>query len=276
MKVDITILVENTTPVSYLTGEYGFAALVTIDGNSLLFDTGSAGSIFTNARAMGIKLDEVEDLVISHGHYDHTGAVLSLVQEYGVKNIYAHSGLFAHRLLPLKDGKTKDIGCACDKQEVEASGARFIFTDGFKEISPQVFLTGQIPRITDYEDTGGDFKMEVNGELIKDNLNDDMALVIKHPEGLIIISGCAHAGMINTIDYAIKQTGEKRLLAYIGGTHLITASEKRLEKTIAALTAYDIKSVVLCHCTGFKAAAQLYNALGARVSKGDAGRRLKF
>lgn len=276
MDVKVTILVENTTPSPKITGEYGLAVLVNINNNSLLLDTGSGDALQTNANVMGIKLEQIEDVIISHGHFDHTGGMLPLLNKHTVKRVYAHPDIFLHRLLPLNNGKFKDIGCVFNARQLQDADVELIFTEKFTEIFPDVFVTGPIPRVTDYEDTGGNFKIEINGELLNDQLNDDMSLVINHPQGLIIISGCAHSGMINTISYALQQTGQKKVLAYIGGTHLMSAHQSRIDKTIQALKTYNIEKIIVGHCTGFNACATMYNQLGSAVVKGDAGSTFKF
>lgn len=276
MQVSITILVENTTPVPNLIGEYGFSCLITIDDRSLLFDTGSAGALFHNSKALGIKLEEIEDVVISHGHFDHTGSLLPLLEQYGKKKIYAHSRLLLPRLFPLNNGRLKKIGSPFSHEELEQAGAEFVFIDNFTEIRSGVYISGEIPRNNDYEDTGGDFRVEDNGKVQGDKLEDDMALIIDHPEGLIIISGCAHSGLINTIDHAIRVTGKSKILAYIGGTHLFNATPMRIDQTVTALQSYDINKLIVAHCTGFYAAARLYNQLGAMVVKGETGMIFKF
>jgi 7,8-dihydropterin-6-yl-methyl-4-(beta-D-ribofuranosyl)aminobenzene 5'-phosphate synthase len=276
MDVIVTILVENTTSSPKITGEYGLAVLVTLDGYSVLLDTGCDSALLANSLAMGIKLEQIEDVVISHGHFDHTGGMLSLLNKKTVKRVYAHPDIFSHRLLPLKNGKFKDIGCVFNTKQLDDAGVELILTKEFTEIFPGVFVTGQIPRVTDYEDTGGDFKVEVKGNLLDDKLNDDMSLIINHPKGLIIISGCAHSGMINTINHARQQTGQKKVLAYIGGTHLMSASKSRIDKTIKELKTYNIEKIIVGHCTGFNACAAMYNELGPAVIKGDAGTSIKF
>ncbi|NLO21479.1 MAG: MBL fold metallo-hydrolase [Syntrophomonadaceae bacterium] len=277
MNTVIKVLVENTTPRSPLLGEYGFSAQVLVDGHNILFDTGSHAALFSNSRALGVDLSQVQDLFISHGHYDHTGAVLPFLQQYGGRNIYAHSGIFAHRLVNLPGGKQVDIGCRFTRDEAIKMGAQVIPIDSFSEIYSGIYLTGEIPRLTEYEDVGGNFVYEKDGKLYQDSLPDDIALVIDHPEGLIILSGCSHSGMINTLDYCLKQTGRTRVLAYMGGTHLMTASPLRLEKTIEALKIYEIQKIIVGHCTGFYAAAELYNQLGGqRVFKMDVGSSFSF
>ncbi|MGI5920647.1 MAG: MBL fold metallo-hydrolase [Syntrophomonadaceae bacterium] len=276
MKVKIKILVENTASSPRVKGEYGLAVLVNVDDYSVLLDTGCSNALLANAPAMGVDLEQIEDVVISHGHFDHTGGMLDLINKKGVKRVYAHPDAFLRRFLLLSNGRTKDIGSLFTPQQLADNGIDLILTPEFTEIFPQVFVTGQIPRLTDYEGTGINSKIEAQGELIDDNINDDMALVIKHPEGLIIISGCAHSGMINTINYARNQTGCDNVLAYIGGTHLMSAEKSRIIKTIDTLKTYNIKNIITGHCTGFNACAMMYSELGPAVIKGDAGMSIEF
>jgi len=272
VNVKINVLVENNTPVSSLVGEYGFAAQILIDEKNILFDTGSKDALFTNSSAMGVNLADVDEMVISHGHYDHTGAVLPFLKKYGGRKIYAHSSIFRRRLTSRRDGNIFEIGCLFGYQEALDAGAEFIFTDEFTEIHPGVYLTGEIPRLTEYEDVGGNFVYECDGQLVKDMLPDDMAMVIDHPDGLIIVSGCSHSGMINTIEHCRNKTGRDKILAYVGGTHLINASQERIDKTIEAIRSYDVQKLIVGHCTGFYAAAALYSQLGGqKVIKMDTG-----
>ncbi|MEN6348490.1 MAG: MBL fold metallo-hydrolase [Syntrophomonas sp.] len=276
MQVKVSIVVENTTPVPLLTGEYGFSALITVGDLKILFDTGSADALFKNSRVMGIKLEEIENLVISHGHFDHSTALLPLLNNYGKKKIFTHSQIFSNRFFVNPRGHEKGIGVPFTKQEILDAGAEFIFTDRFSEIFPAVYLSGEIPRKNDFEDTGGNFKIKSGNEMIEDTIVDDMALIIDHPDGLIIISGCAHAGVINTIKHAQRMTARSQVLAFIGGTHLINAGEERITNTVASLKELDVGKIVVCHCTGFHAAARLYNELGPRVIKGETGMVFQF
>jgi 7,8-dihydropterin-6-yl-methyl-4-(beta-D-ribofuranosyl)aminobenzene 5'-phosphate synthase len=276
VQVRVTILVENTTPVPELIGEYGFACLVDIDGRQLLFDTGSAGALLTNSTALGIDLGRVQEVVISHGHYDHTGALLPLLKHHGPKKIYAHPMFLLPKLIPLKNGKIKEIGTPCDRGQLEQAGGHLVLQDYFTAIGPGLFLSGEIPRRNDFEDVGGPFQVECGGQVIADRLADELVLIVDHPRGLIIISGCGHAGLINIIDHALEVTGRTRVLAYIGGTHLMTASPQRLEKTVAALQTSPLERLIVAHCTGFYAAAHLYNALGEMLVKAETGMRFDF
>lgn len=276
MDVCITILVENTTPVPGLLGEYGFSALIEVDGKRFLFDTGSGAAVIQNAKTLGIDLSSIEALVISHGHFDHTGSVLQLLPELKKPIVYAHSGIFSRHLAQVGPNQTRYIGASFSKEDLAAVGAEFVATDGFTKLTNNIYLTGTIPRLTDYEDSGGPFIKEVDGELIPDIIEDDMAMVIDHPGGLIIVSGCAHAGMINMIDYAIQSTGNNKVLAFIGGTHLISANKKRLEKTVADLKRINPTKLIVCHCTGFAATSHLAYELPSITIKGETGMVFQF
>lgn len=276
MTVQVSILVENTTPTPSFVGEYGFAAMVDIDGKRYLFDTGCSGALFPNAASLGLNLTDIEGVIISHGHFDHTGALLPVIEKSNNKKIYAHSNIFAHRPVQLGNGQYREIGCACNREELEKAGAELIFTDVFTAIAPSIFVTGEVPRITAYEDVGARFQIEKDGQFFDDALIDDMAMVIDRPEGLIIISGCAHSGIINIMDYVCKKIGKDHIQAFIGGTHLIGASDNRMVKTIEALRNISIDRLIVSHCTGFHAAAKLYNAMPDKVIKGDAGMVFTF
>ncbi|HWP95744.1 MAG TPA: MBL fold metallo-hydrolase [Syntrophomonadaceae bacterium] len=277
MNVRVTILVENTSPTPGITGEYGFSALLDVDGKKLLFDAGSAGALFANADKLHVDLNQVDALVLSHGHFDHTGGLLEFLKRFGTRKIFAHSNMFARR--PMKTPKSfSEIGCPFQREELEEAGGEFVFVDKFTEIYPEIFISGEIPRETAYEDVGGsgNFKIQVDDRLEDDMIKDDMALIINHPLGLLILSGCAHSGIINTINYAIQETGQSHILAYIGGTHLIGASIERLQQTAQALKEKDIKQVIVAHCTGFEAASHLRQELGKQLVKAEAGMVFKF
>lgn len=277
MKVSVLILVENTSPAPGIVGEYGFCALLEIDGRYFLFDTGNAGAIFENARQLHVDLSVVEAVILSHGHFDHSGALQKYLELYGPKKVYVHSGAFARRPRKTRNGY-EEIGCPCSEEDLIKAGAQFEFVDSFREIQPGIFLSGSIPRHTDYEDVGGagTFKIEIEGQLQDDLIEDDMALYISHPRGTIILSGCAHAGVINTINYACGMLADSQVLAYIGGTHLMGAAPGRLQKTAEALKEIKVEKLIVAHCTGFDAAAYLRRELGEILVKGEAGMKFIF
>lgn len=276
--VKITILVENTVPLSDFTGEHGFAALIETDAAKILFDVGNKGTLIENGRLLNVSLKDIDAVVLSHGHYDHTGALLALLKETGPKDIYAHSNLFAHRVVPLGNGRFIEPGCPYSQQQIEAAGGKLIFIDDFREIYPGIHYSGEIPRTNDFEDVGGGgkFKVLINDELHEDRLPDDIAIIIDHPQGLIILSGCAHSGILNIMEYAIKRTGKDKILAFIGGTHLFDAAQERINRTMQALKEFNFEKLAVCHCTGFHAEASLYNSFPGKVVKAEVGSKFEF
>lgn len=276
MKVQIRVLVENTTPHMPLLGEYGWSALVSVDDHNILFDTGSDQALFINSQHLHIPLNEVHDLVISHGHIDHTGVVMPFLRHTQTCRITAHPGIFATRYAVFSTERRLNISCPFTEQEAIAAGASFNYTQEFGQVLPGVYVTGEIPRVTSFEDVGGNFEVETPDGLKSDLIPDDMAMVIDHPEGLIIISGCAHSGVVNTLEYVRQMLPDRPIQAYIGGMHLLNASSQRLANTIAYFKKHPVERILVGHCTGFYAEAGLYNALERKVVKVAAGMHIGF
>lgn len=269
-------MVENTTPVPGLMGEFGYSVLVDVDDNRFLFDTGNGEAIIGNAKAMGVDWSTIKAIILSHGHFDHTGRVPELLQQTAQPKLYAHSALFTRHMVPSGPDSQMYIGTSFSARDLAEAGAEYIGISEFTRIADGLYATGSVPRITDYEGTGGPFITEIDGQIVPDPIEDDMALVIDHPQGLIIVSGCAHSGMINMINHARQQMGNKNVLAFIGGTHLISADETRLQKTIAALKEINMQKLIVSHCTGFTATTRLMQELPGMVVKGETGMVFEF
>lgn len=267
---------ENTTPAPGLLGEFGYSVLIDVDDKRFLFDTGNGEAIIANARVMGIDWSSIQAIILSHGHFDHTGRVPELLQKTARPRLYAHTALFTRHMVPSGPDSQMYIGTPFNAQDLADIGAEYVGVSEFTKIADALYATGSIPRVTDYEGTGGPFITEVQGQIVPDPIEDDMALVIDHPQGLIIVSGCAHSGMINMISHARQQTGNKKVLAFIGGTHLISADENRLQKTIAALKEINMQKLIVSHCTGFTATARLMQELPGMVVKGETGMVFEF
>lgn len=276
MQVKVAILVENTTPVPGLLGEYGFSALVEVEGEKYLFDTGSGAAIFSNAKTLGVDWSTITALILSHGHFDHTGGVLEILQKIKQPLLYAHPGIFTRHLVPSGSDQHMYIGASFTQEELADIDAKFIAVQDFMQIADDIYVTGAVPRITEYEGPGGPFVKDISGEIIPDPIEDDMAMVINHPQGLIIISGCAHSGMINMINYAIQSCERREILAFIGGTHLISADEERLQKTVTALKNINPQHLIISHCTGFTATSRLIKEFPSLAIKGETGMVFQF
>ncbi len=275
----ITILCENTVGVPGLIGEHGFSALVEFDTESILMDTGSGHGLMHNARALHKDLSVVEKIIISHGHYDHTeGFRQALALTYGAE-VYAHPDIFGRKIAVIGQGETRRqrfIGIPYRRAYLESLGAIFRFERGFTEVAPDVFMTGEVPRETAFEK--GDPRLFVlkDDEYVPDDFSDDQSMVIKTPQGLIIVFGCAHAGMINTIWYAQKKTGQDRVRALLGGTHLGFLSPDQLEESVKELKKINPETIAVSHCTGMKPAMRLMQEFGDNFIFANAGSVFHF
>ena len=262
MTVRITILCDNSVgPLAGTLGEHGFAALVEPQGGKpLLFDTGQGLTLLHNAERMGRDLGAVARVALSHGHYDHSGGLLPLLQRFGPRPVHGNAALFTPRFRVKDTGECYPIGIPVGREELEAAGATFDLEDRFREIAPGIHLTGAIPRVTDFEPGDQGLFCDCTGQEL-DNTPDDQAMVIETARGLVILLGCCHAGLVNTLEHIAYQTGRRDFYAVIGGTHLGFCSQEQLEQTVAAIRRYGIRKLAVSHCTGFAASARLSREL---------------
>jgi 7,8-dihydropterin-6-yl-methyl-4-(beta-D-ribofuranosyl)aminobenzene 5'-phosphate synthase len=273
MTIRATILCENSVGVPFgCIGEHGFACFLETDQGNYLFDTGQGLGILVNAAALQKDLTSIRAVMISHGHYDHTGGLPMVLKTRGPVDVYGHPEIFRRREIELK-GRVFDIGIPFRRNYLEGWGARFRLGRELTEVGPGVYLSGEIPRKTDFE--LGDANMtgwDEDGQAIKpDPLNDDFSLFVESDQGLIVILGCAHAGMVNILDYATKTLGHERIYAVIGGTHLGFTAPAQFEATMGAIDRYHIEKIGVSHCTGLINAARMHAILGERFFFGSVG-----
>jgi 7,8-dihydropterin-6-yl-methyl-4-(beta-D-ribofuranosyl)aminobenzene 5'-phosphate synthase len=255
MNIRITTLSENTANVGFI-GEWGLSILVEADGLKILFDTGQSFSVTHNARALNIDLSKIDKVLLSHGHFDHTGGLREVLKQTGEMDIIAHPDALNPKLAD-HEGTEMSIGFPFDRKELEDMGARFNLTREPVWITENIVTTGEIPMVTDYEQVDPGMFIKDNGSQRPDPLIDDLAMAIRAEFGLTIILGCAHRGMINIIHRLQEITGEERVYCVVGGTHLLRATEERLAKTVADLRKTGIQRLGVSHCTGFNASCRL-------------------
>jgi len=272
----ITVLCDNTVgPLAGTLGEHGFSALVEWPGGSLLFDTGQGDTLLPNALRMNRDLHRVERVALSHGHYDHTGGLLPLLRSCGGKEIFAHPGIFSRRYRVKDTGESVPIGIPYDEAFLRGMGARFSFGERFREVVPGIFLTGEVPRHSPFEKGDAALCCDDSG-CAADPLADDQSLVIRTQKGLVLVFGCCHAGLINTIEHARRETGVAEVHAVIGGTHLGLCGQPQLDETIRALRQYPIKKICAGHCTGFAASARLAREFPGQFHPAQVGYSLEI
>jgi 7,8-dihydropterin-6-yl-methyl-4-(beta-D-ribofuranosyl)aminobenzene 5'-phosphate synthase len=246
-------------------GEWGFAALVEADGHRLLFDTGARpGTVLANARELGIDLSGVTEVVLSHHHRDHTGGLLTLRRELmkdnpkALSRAFVGAGIFLAR--PRDDGGESNTTIAL-RAPYEATGGTFVEVAGPTEIFPGAWLTGPVPRTHPERNWSGASRVRTSEGLVEDTIPEDMSLVLDTRKGLVVVSGCGHAGVVNTLEYARGAVRRAPVHAAVGGFHLFAADDAALDWTAGKLRGMGLGHLLGAHCTGIEAVHALRGRL---------------
>lgn len=255
----LTIIFENHAGYRKgLLGYHGFSALVEHRGKKVLVDTGTDGKVLLgNMTELGFSPDEIDAVFLTHGHYDHTGGLRAFLESRnsGI-DVYAHPGIFARRIA-LKSYR-REIGIPFGREELESLGARFHLSPKPAEFLPGFVSSGEIERITWDRAVG---HLVLDGKTVPDPVLDDIALIVDLGDGVAVITGCGHSGVINIARHAVELTG-KPVLALIGGFHLRGAGRALLEDAARKLAELGVEKLYAGHCTGLEEFAFLASALG--------------
>jgi 7,8-dihydropterin-6-yl-methyl-4-(beta-D-ribofuranosyl)aminobenzene 5'-phosphate synthase len=274
--IRVTVLASNTVGTRGLLAEHGLAFWVEAGDRRLLFDTGQGLVLAANAKALSIDLQTVDTVVLSHGHYDHTGGLASVLgKTLGCVTVHAHPDA----LLPKfhrEEAGTRSIGIPLPSL-TSLSGPRCHLLPSREpvEVMPGVCTTGEIPRRHLDEPTTEPLCLDPEGDHA-DPLLDDQALFVATGQGTIVLLGCAHAGVVNTLDRIKDLTGNAPLRAVLGGLHLRAASPERLARTLAALQRFAIETLCPMHCTGMAATAALWATFPGGCVPGAVGTTWAF
>jgi len=270
----VTTLAENSAQDTWPwgLGQWGLAFLVELvdergHDRKIIFDTGiNKRALLHNIKKLKLDLSDVDCVVLSHGHLDHTAATVEMVKATGSMKIHVHPHTFLPRFYTDKTGKRRKVGVpkGQGQREIERAGGDILLSAEPTEVAPGVWTTGQIERVTPFEcafplSEGESLTIAIDGEEIDDQVLDDQALWMQVDEvGPFVITGCAHAGLVNTLLQVQKIGHFKQIHGLVGGTHLIRRSEEYLRQTIKGLRQFGLSLISPCHCTGFKATANLW------------------
>lgn len=246
-------------------GEWGFSALVEADSRRILVDTGAhPETVLQNARDLNIDLSDVREVILTHNHWDHVRGLMTLRREMMKKNpsalSVAHVGRGVFYSRPSSKGENNDM--IAIRKDYEASGGKFIEHSEGVEIFPGAWLTGPVPRKYPERNWSVTGKVQTPDGLVEDNIPEDQSLVLNTPQGLVVVTGCGHAGIVNILTYAAAEFPKQPVYGIVGGLHLFPASDEQLNWTGDKLKEFKVANLMGAHCTGIEAVYRLRERIG--------------
>ena len=276
----LTILVDNYVSSQKLKAEHGLSILIEDGNEKILFDCGQSDLVLSNAKVLGIDLNGITKIVLSHGHYDHTGGLLPLLKYLNREiDIYAHPLVFEEKFSKYKDfngfSTNRYIGIGERAQTYEKKGARFLLGKEPIQISDNICFSGQINKDSK-EEPEDLFFIKKNNNFINDPMHDDISIFINLPELLIVVTGCAHSGILNILNRLKDLKLNDKNLAIIGGLHLSKKDNAYIDNIISEFEKHNIKLLLPAHCTGINAFVALKNSFDSKCVFGSVGKVLEF
>jgi 7,8-dihydropterin-6-yl-methyl-4-(beta-D-ribofuranosyl)aminobenzene 5'-phosphate synthase len=274
--ITITVLVENTARGPGILGEHGLAWWIDTGTHRVLFDTGQGMALTHNAARLGIKLSQADAIVLSHGHFDHVGGLEAALTAAPQAPLFLHPSAIERKFSGTDPAAPRHISIPFVESELfRRTGRRIVASREPTEVVPGIWMTGEVPRTNDFEDTGGPFFLD-EALTQPDPLLDDQALFFESRDGIVVVLGCAHAGVVNTLVHVAHLTGQKTIHSLVGGMHLENASPHRLAQTLEAFRRFDVQGIGAAHCTGFAATAAFWKEFPTRCVQCVTGTRLFF
>jgi len=284
----ITTLTENSAQGRCL-GQWGLSFLLEFEdargeNRRVVFDTGiDKDALLHNIEKLDVKLIGLDCVVLSHGHLDHTAGTVEVVKTAGAVKVHAHPFVFLPRFFQNRMGKRRELGVPKGegREDIEKAGGEVVLSAEPTEVLPGVWTTGQIERVTKFENVmafseGERLVMVAGGKETDDQILDDQALWMRVDRvGPIVVTGCAHSGLVNTLLHAGKIGQFRQIYGLVGGTHLVGRSDDYLQQTITELEQFGLSLISPCHCTGFKAAARLWKAFPQAFVQNFCGRTIE-
>jgi 7,8-dihydropterin-6-yl-methyl-4-(beta-D-ribofuranosyl)aminobenzene 5'-phosphate synthase len=281
----VTVLAEDSVQYeSPLLGQHGISFLLEARTQDvckrILVDVGqNASALLHNMRLLGIQTSAIDALFLTHCHYDHTQGTVEVLKAVGKSGfpVVAHPDTFRPHFV--KDPYLRHVGVmpGDSRPKIEEAGGLLFLTTDPSPFLPGLITTGEVQRQTDFEEVGIALFTLADGRIVQDTMRDDLSLVAQvRDKGLVIVTGCSHAGIVNIVKQSVELTGEKKIAGILGGFHLVAASEERIGRTADALSQFDIELISAGHCTGFKAQAALYQTFKDRFKPLQTGMIFEF
>ncbi len=277
--IRITILMDDRPSHPEMVAEHGASFWIELPEGNLVFDTGLSENTLRNSERLQVNLSSAHAIVLSHGHYDHIGGLEAILRRIGTIPVYAHPEIFRDRY-SRRSGKEHYIGVTGVEEYYRKLGAQFHWVTKPQQVLSQVWISGEIPRRTNFETVNPRFQYRTwqagSQSWQPDLIPDDMALFIHTGQGVVVITGCGHSGIVNTVQYAREVTGTERIAAVIGGMHLVDADQTRRVRTTEALAEMEVGLLVPLHCTGEEMRELLCQKFENRVKLFGAGDQIIF
>lgn len=272
-ELQITTLIENMSDdEGKLLAEHGLSLHIEFDGKRILFDTGQTGDFVKNANALGINLNGLDDIIISHGHYDHSGGVMTVLSE--IKKslpFYVGDGFFAPKYKYLSDGSYRYNGNPFTEQDLPAEKVDLRkVTEDVTYLTDKILLFKNFPAISGFERKNEKFVLPDGDAYTVDAFGEEVALGLRTSKGLVLIVGCSHVGICNILQ-AVTARVDEPIYAVLGGTHLMEANEERLEKTMEVFRKFGVQCVAVSHCTGEQGIALARENFGEKFVLNNTG-----
>ncbi len=277
-RLRLTTIAENTSARTGLVGEWGLSILVEDGEHRFLLDTGAGQTTVANADSLGVDLADIDAIVLSHGHNDHTGGLLPVLTRRGSDvRVVAHPAVWGPKYgRNRKTGACKHAGIPYSRDALESAGARFEITARPTWLTADIAASGEEPMTTDFEAVADNLLLRTELGYAPDPVVDDQSVYVRTDLGLVVLLGCAHRGMINIIRYGQRLMATDRVYMVVGGTHLGPAPEPQVGRTVEALREMDVQWVGASHCTGLAVASRLDRELPGRFFFNNTGRTITF
>lgn len=285
-RMSLTVVAEDSVLYeSPYWGQHGVSFLVEAHHHNIrkntLVDVGqNHEALLHNMKEMNISPEIIDSIVLTHCHYDHTLGVVEMLRAIGKEDlpVIAHPSIF--RLNFIDNPYLRHVGVmqVDSRDQIEANGGTLYLTDDPFQLMPGLITTGEVKRQTDFEEVGIALKtINEEGKIIVDSMDDDISLVANFKDkGIVIITGCSHAGIVNIVKQAVEISEKEKIESIIGGFHLVEAPLDRIKKTVEALSEFDINTIFAGHCTGFRAQAELYHIFKDKFLPLQTGMRFEF